>query len=197
MSCDSYNSSIMRYFDGNIDHAERLSLEQHLRTCEDCRRDFEQMDSILNAIEGEGGIEPPEDFEQQVMDKIRMVDPIQSKKPNMLFISLYGFAAMMLFTVCSVLSYSIMGISVVKLVSGIAGNYISTSEVIDMVYFNVQSIAVSVFETVMAYADAAVSLVWEHYYLTVLIGVILFALQWMLITVVKQGNAEFNRAKNR
>ncbi|RCX13547.1 putative zinc finger protein [Anaerobacterium chartisolvens] len=197
MSCDSYNGSIMRYFDGNIDHAERLGLEQHLETCEDCRRDFEQMDSILNAIGGECAIEPPEDFEQQVMDKIRMMYPIQSKKPNILFIAMYGFAAMMLFTVCSILSYSIMGISLVKLFSGIAGNYISTSEVIDMVYFNVQSVAVSVFETVMAYVDIAVSLVSEHYYITVLIGVILFALQWILVTVVKQGNVEFNRAKSQ
>jgi len=79
MSCQKYNEYMMSYFDANINDIEMASLKQHLKLCKNCSNEFEGLKSVLNAIDINNGIEPPENFEAEVISKIKSYEVIHKK----------------------------------------------------------------------------------------------------------------------
>ncbi|HNS31840.1 MAG TPA: zf-HC2 domain-containing protein [bacterium] len=47
MNCDKFKHYIVDFHAGEIGSRERLELEMHMKSCENCRRDFKECDAII------------------------------------------------------------------------------------------------------------------------------------------------------
>lgn len=70
MKCVDSKNYIMKFFDRELNDIEEAHLKQHLKTCKDCSEEFNSLKEIFDIVEQESEIEPPEDFEIQVMSRI-------------------------------------------------------------------------------------------------------------------------------
>lgn len=74
MQCKQADNYMMKYFDDGIDELENIELKKHLSLCENCRIEYEQLSSILNDVEKEVIPEPSENFEENVIKKIKHME---------------------------------------------------------------------------------------------------------------------------
>lgn len=70
MKCFDSQNFIMRFFDKELNDIEEAQLKQHLKNCKNCSEEFNSLKDIFDIVEQDSGIEPPEDFEAQVMSRI-------------------------------------------------------------------------------------------------------------------------------
>lgn len=70
MKCVDSKNYIMKFFDRELNDIEEIQLKQHLKTCNCCSEEFNTLKEIFDIVEQDSGIEPPEDFELQVMSRI-------------------------------------------------------------------------------------------------------------------------------
>lgn len=96
MSCESCNDYMMRYFDGDLNDIESAKFKQHLKTCKECNKEYEQLSTIFNVLETETGAEPPEDFESQVMKKVTSYELARKRRFEIVLFGVYlGLTAAM------------------------------------------------------------------------------------------------------
>lgn len=79
MKCIDSQNYMMKFFDREINDIEEAQLKQHLKTCTNCTKEFLSLKEIFADIEQDSEIEPPEDFELQVMNKIENETAIYRK----------------------------------------------------------------------------------------------------------------------
>ncbi len=97
MNCNTSNDLIMKYFDGTVNETERLQLMQHLKTCEKCSNEFDSLKDIFNCLEEEDNhIEPPANFEEQVMAKVNLYEADRRKKVDGFLMLIYGVTVLIL-----------------------------------------------------------------------------------------------------
>lgn len=116
MNCETSNELIMRYFDGEINDIEEAQLMQHLKACKTCNEEFRCMKEAFTALEAVSEIEPPEDFEVKVMDKINALVYSQKQSYSHMLVLLYNAAsivsiALLLFFVADIKQVDILGIA--------------------------------------------------------------------------------------
>ena len=70
MKCVDSQNFIMKFFDKELNDIEEAQLKQHLKNCKHCYEEFNGLKEIFDIVEQDSGIEPPEDFEVQVMSRI-------------------------------------------------------------------------------------------------------------------------------
>jgi anti-sigma factor RsiW len=97
----------MKYFDGTVNETERLQLMQHLKTCEKCSNEFDSLKDIFNCLEEEDNhIEPPANFEEQVMAKVNLYEADRRKKVDGFLMLIYGvqfdFGVFQVYICCNV-----------------------------------------------------------------------------------------------
>lgn len=102
MNCKAYNEHIMKYMDKVITAAEQIELDKHLQECDACSLEFNELKSIVNVLEEESSVEPPEDFEDIVMKKINVLQIYNKKQREKRLLASY-FVASIAFTVISLL----------------------------------------------------------------------------------------------
>ena len=72
MRCNIVQEYMMKYFDKSINDIEEGQLKQHIKMCKKCADEFYSMQDMLTEIEADTQeIEPPENFELQVMNRIK------------------------------------------------------------------------------------------------------------------------------
>jgi predicted anti-sigma-YlaC factor YlaD len=72
MRCNAVQDYMMKYFDKSINDIEEGQLRQHIKMCKKCADEFYSMQDILTEVEADTQeIEPPENFELQVMNRIK------------------------------------------------------------------------------------------------------------------------------
>jgi predicted anti-sigma-YlaC factor YlaD len=125
MNCEISNDLIMKYFDGDINDIESAQLKQHLKTCGPCSTDFKNMSDIFGVLERGNPIEPPQNFEAQVMSKINAYEVEKRKRTDRSLGFLYTAACMMLLLLSVLLMIDINGIDVYR-VAGRAGEAFSS-----------------------------------------------------------------------
>jgi predicted anti-sigma-YlaC factor YlaD len=77
----------MKFFDKELNDIEEAQLKQHLKNCKNCSEEFNSLKEIFDIVEQDSGIEPPEDFELQVMSRIANEAKIYKKSSdNNLFV---------------------------------------------------------------------------------------------------------------
>ncbi|HOM02756.1 MAG TPA: zf-HC2 domain-containing protein [Acetivibrio sp.] len=114
MNCDLYKEYIMKYMDKVITEAEEIKLNKHLKQCNACSMEFNELKSIVNVLEEENVVEPPADFENAVVKKINELN-IYRKKQSKKIITIsciafvFTFAAILLM-LAVLLRESILGL---------------------------------------------------------------------------------------
>ncbi|QNU67653.1 zf-HC2 domain-containing protein [Ruminiclostridium herbifermentans] len=87
MKCVDSQNFIMKFFDKELNDIEEAQLKQHLKNCKNCSEEFNSLKEIFDIVEQDSGIEPPEDFEFQVMSRITKEEKIYKKTmDNNLFV---------------------------------------------------------------------------------------------------------------
>lgn len=70
-ACDEYEVMISGYLDGELDAAAQRTLEEHLRACSSCRREFESMKRlVVGTGETFRMVEPPEVLWDTFLDEV-------------------------------------------------------------------------------------------------------------------------------
>ena len=106
MKCTEANNLTMKFFDRNTSSTENLTLKQHLEGCKKCSDDYMAMNDILSCLTVPNTIEPPEDFERKVMDRVGNYKLKRRKKiEGVLFIG-YGLIIIALSILSVMVLYS-------------------------------------------------------------------------------------------
>jgi hypothetical protein len=186
MICQTYEESMMKFFDGELNDIETAQLKQHFKSCQKCGKEFEELSSILGCIQNDFDIEPPLDFEAQVMSRISTLQAVEIRKPGVIKILLLVTGAILTFLAASALVYSILGISIFSILSRLlsdspvfANIFESAGTAFEGGISSIIDYSKTVFEVLMVLAKT-------YYYFVVLSAVLLFALQWMVFGLVKQ-----------
>jgi len=90
MDCEKAGSLMMKYMDMILTDAEALSLNRHIKTCDQCKVDFLVYDSIMNSFSEMSLIEAPEGFEDRVMEKIAQLPEPRTKAAGIQLSGLVG-----------------------------------------------------------------------------------------------------------
>lgn len=90
MSCEKFSDLLMKFFDGNISTTEDESLKEHIKSCVDCRTEFNSLNEIFNCYEEDNTVEPPEGFEASVMERVREYEDQRRKRVDRYLMVIYG-----------------------------------------------------------------------------------------------------------
>lgn len=105
MNCNQSNDFMMKYLDGELKDSEYSQLMHHINKCSFCCTEFQAYNSMVKSLEKDNVIEPPEDFEINVMRKINLMDEAIKLKKEKKLILIY-FLSSIVFTlgiiVCAV-----------------------------------------------------------------------------------------------
>ncbi|HEY5584067.1 MAG TPA: hypothetical protein VIK78_06205 [Ruminiclostridium sp.] len=183
MKCNDSENYMMKFFDKGMNDLEEAKLKQHLRTCTNCSIEFVSLKEIFADIEKDLEIEPPEDFEFQVMNRIENEVTMYKKS-----------SAESLF-VYNILLVAVSFIFVI-LFGGILWEALRTP--IDLIQ-NVQSIfeiskglfsaAISMGRgLIIAVVGVTASLYKTYYYAYIILGILLLVIQRIFFGMVREGN---------
>jgi Fe2+ transport system protein B len=187
MNCNDYSSSIMGYFDGNLNDIESAQLKQHLKACKNCSCEFEDMKLILNTLENDNKIEPPEDFEVKVMDRIKTIQHEWKKVPDNTIKFIYGFTTFLLVLLLFMFTMNIfMGEGVLEAITTRFSSLKSFISIIFSMYDFAQTIISVIGDLAYAIVRMVVIIVKAYYYILILVAVMLFAIQWMYVSLIRQ-----------
>ncbi|MBN1989852.1 MAG: zf-HC2 domain-containing protein [Bacteroidales bacterium] len=71
MTCKTLNNKMLLYIDGNLSSNESIKLEEHLHSCEKCKKLFEQVSQTYALINEEKGLaEADKDFASQIWKQV-------------------------------------------------------------------------------------------------------------------------------
>ncbi len=186
MSCEQYSEKIMKYFDGALNDIEIKELKQHINTCEKCNEEFEELSTILGFIENDDFIQPPEDFEIQVMTRIYGLEPNENRRLEIFMMCLLGIATVFALVLSAAFTYSILGVSLFKLGGYIISAYTPFAAFAEMAGSVIESITSPVVNVAKALVEIGIGIATNYYYIVILLVVLLFAVQWMFFSLIRQ-----------
>lgn len=84
MTCLETLEYISRHFDGDLSQSEENELKKHIESCENCRREFKDMQQIFAELKNEKQAELPSNFHEELMEKLenQKVVPLKTAKKN-------------------------------------------------------------------------------------------------------------------
>ncbi len=71
MQCNDIQEKLSAYIDGDISSEERMLIEEHLKSCQQCNETLAEMKKTTECVRDLGDIEPPAWLTQKIMTKIR------------------------------------------------------------------------------------------------------------------------------
>jgi hypothetical protein len=71
MQCHDIQEKLFVYIDGDISSEERMLIDEHLKSCEQCNKTLAEMKKTTECLRDLGDIEPPAWLTQKIMTKIR------------------------------------------------------------------------------------------------------------------------------
>lgn len=81
MECEEIKKLLIDYMDGRLNKNEMLEVEEHLNSCMECKREYEEINGIINKINcKKSNINIPEDFMNNVKLKVNKALLNKSKK---------------------------------------------------------------------------------------------------------------------
>ncbi|MCC5911762.1 MAG: DUF4349 domain-containing protein [Clostridiaceae bacterium] len=100
MNCKDFENTISLYIDDVLDEKEKQSFEEHLHQCEACREEYSNFQILIDTIGEIQEVELPEDFQEQLGQKLRKEKANKSKATSKWKI-IGGVAAALFITVVS------------------------------------------------------------------------------------------------
>jgi hypothetical protein len=175
----------MKFFDRELNDIEEAQLRQHIKGCKSCSDEFESLKDIFEIIEQEQDIEPPEDFERQVMSRIERETVMYEKSENK---DNYVYGILLV----------ILSFVFVISIGGTLFESLRTPATI-VQFFNSVSVYFkdffsAAFSTgrgiLLAVVGVAASIYKTYYYAYIVMGIILFMISKVFFKVLKAGNWE-------
>lgn len=77
MNCKETQELISAYIDHECSVQEQMLFEKHILTCEECKVEYEMIQSLVNQLGKVEEVEIPENFHQDLMNKLEMMMPSQ------------------------------------------------------------------------------------------------------------------------
>jgi len=70
MKCFQIQRLLSNYLDKSVSEQERIAIEEHLKTCADCQREFEMLHRLGETLDLVGDMQVSSDFGSQVLNEI-------------------------------------------------------------------------------------------------------------------------------
>lgn len=184
MKCNESQNYIMRFFDKDLNDIEQAKLKQHLKNCEKCSEEFSNLQQIFTEIEQDTDfLEPPEDFELQVMNRIEKEAYMYQKQKND-NVFMYNILLMAVSLIFVIIFGSKMWEVLNKPIGLIQQTHLTFEIIKDFL-----SAAVSMIKGLaIAVVGVTASIYKTYYYAYMILGILLLVTQGLFIRMVKEGN---------
>ena len=183
MKCNESRDYMMKFFDKNINDIEEAQLKQHIKSCTKCSEEFLSLKEIFSEIEQDSAIEPPEDFELQVMSRIEKEAVIYTKAAggNAFVYDILLVAVSFIFVILfggilyEAVKHPLAFLQNVQIATGLAKEFFSAAVTMAKgMGIALMGVTASIYKT--------------YYYLYILLGILLLVIQGVFIRMVREGN---------
>lgn len=182
MKCEDSQNLIMKYFDRELNDIEEAQMKQHIKNCKKCRDEFESLREIFSVVELETEIEPPEDFERQVMYRIESEGLIRKKAADNGFL----YETLLVTLLCMVLIC--LGNVITEAFKGPV-DFMQLKDMANIYVHQIFSAAVSMCRGIaIAVVSVAASIYKTYYYLYIAMAGILLISVKMFFKILKDAN---------
>lgn len=82
MKCEQIQNLLSEYVDNMLDAQESKKVTEHLKECKECQQMLQELEEMLSMFNKVEIINPPEDFKNNVMEKIKQENISNNKKPT-------------------------------------------------------------------------------------------------------------------
>ncbi len=79
MKCMEVMQKINKYYDEKLSDIDIHKINKHLQKCSNCRNEYNEMKNIYRILSNHQIVNPPEDFTQNVMDRINKNNNVRLK----------------------------------------------------------------------------------------------------------------------
>lgn len=190
MNCQTSNDYMMKHFDGEASDIEEAQFRQHLKTCEKCSEEFACMSDIFGSLKESDIVEPPEDFEKRVMEKVEKVELARRENNSRMLVLLYNAATVVSIILLLVFVADLKQVSVFSAFEKI-GQYLGSFTSAAAAVFGVVGAIFRLLGGVIGVIiDVAVSVVKSYYYIFITLIGLLFAIQKLYAYVAAQDGGE-------
>lgn len=180
MNCEAAKEYIMKYFDGEQNGSDEPQFRQHLMTCVSCREEFNCMKAIFRTLETKEEIEPPENFEALVMDKVNVIAKERREKSEKRIVWLYNGATLLSIVLLLVFVADLKQVSVFSAFQKIGEYFNSFSSATAAVAGVVRDLFGLLGNALLAVIDVAFSIVRSFYPVFAALILMLFAIRRLL-----------------
>jgi predicted anti-sigma-YlaC factor YlaD len=174
---------MMKYFDGEPNEAEELQFRQHLHSCCSCKDEFHQLEAIFTALGTKTELEPPDNFEAMVMDKVAIIEKEREERKARRIVWLYNSTILLSIALMLFFVVDMKHVNIVSAFEKIGEYFTSFSSVTAAVIGVVRDLFVLLGNALLVLVDVAVSIVKSYYYvflaLTLMIVLIQRALHYV------------------
>jgi hypothetical protein len=182
MNCKAAGEAMMKHFDRECNDIESAQLKQHFKSCEKCSLEFNGLSEIFGTLAVDGMVEPPQNFELQVMEKVNVSEVERKKATDNFHTLLYStasliFAAITIFIALGVRQLALQG-------DGVFNHLFSSTW---PVFYNIVN---EVFDVVVVIAkvlvNISITLIKTYYYIFIILFAMLMIIQGMFFSLLKQ-----------
>lgn len=190
MNCEMSKTYIMKYFDGELNDIEEVQFRQHLKSCSSCNDEFNCMETIFTTLEVQTDIEPPDNFESMVMDKVSVIEEKRNEKSSRRLVLLYNAATLLSIVLLLIFVADLKQVSMFSAIEQIGEYFNSFSSATAAVLGVVRDIFRLIGGALFVVFDVAFSIFKSYYYVFLALLVLLFAIQRLLNYVGTQSGRE-------
>ena len=183
MRCNDSQNFMMKFLDKEINDIEEAQLKQHLKTCTNCSEEFSNLKEVFSYIEEDTAIEPPDNFEHQVMSRIKKETQMYKKGSddgtfvyNILLVAV-SFIFVILFggILWEVLSSPVQYIQSFQSIVDYSKEFFAAAvSMVKGISIAIVGVTASIYKT--------------YYYAYIILGILLFMIQKVFFKMVKAGN---------
>ncbi|NLV36939.1 MAG: hypothetical protein GXY17_09740 [Clostridiaceae bacterium] len=180
MNCEKSKDYMMKYFDGETNEADQLLFRQHLQDCSSCKDEYEQLEDIFTALETRTEVEPPDNFEAMVMDKVAIIEKEREERKAKRIVWLYN--GTIILSIILILFYvaDLRQVNLVSAFDKIGEYFTSFSSVTAAIIGVVKDLFVLLGNALLVVVDVAISIVKSYYYIFLALALMILLVQRLL-----------------
>ncbi len=180
MNCEKSKNYMMKYFDGEPDEADELQFRQHLQACDGCKDEFNQLETIFTALGAKAEVEPPDNFEAMVMDKVAIIEKEREERKAKRIVWLYNGTIILSIVLMLFYVADMKHVNVVSAFEKIGEYFTSFSSVTAAVAGVVRDLFGLLGNALLVVADVALSIVKSYYYVFLTLTLTILLVQRLL-----------------
>lgn len=177
MNCEKSKNYMMKYFDGEPNEADELQFRQHLQACDSCKDEYDQLEAIFTALGTKAEVEPPDNFEAMVMDKVAIIEKERKERKAKRIVWLYNGTIILSIILLLFYVADLKHVNVVSAFEKIGEYFTSFSSVTSAVIGVVGDLFALLGNALLVVVDVAVSIVKSYYYVFLALALMIILVQ--------------------